>query len=298
MTKPQDGHNSLQEPEMPRPDFENPPVVEVALSVQFLPLSDLRTAHIGLLWEEEYKDRYPRVEDQPPLDPAVEILPGQEPPQLGITLEISGTPPLRRCWFLNQEKTRLIQVQRDRFIYNWLKKDESEKYPRYPKVFKGFQQEFTKFSRFLSRERLGELKPVLCDITYVNPLQMSEQVSVHESLDRLLTVFAAEYSKDPKTGEPFLGKPESVQMAVRYIIRDENGNAIGRLHVTVDPVFHADDRRTAYMLKLTSRGRPLGEGSEGIYRFFDEGRDWIVRGFHALTTQEMHRKWGIKNDNH
>jgi hypothetical protein len=42
----------------PFPDFADPPVVEVALSVQFDPLSALRTPQIGLLWAE-YRTRFP-----------------------------------------------------------------------------------------------------------------------------------------------------------------------------------------------------------------------------------------------
>jgi hypothetical protein len=41
----------------PLPEFDNPPVVEVALSVQFEALATLRTPQIGLLWQE-FRDRF------------------------------------------------------------------------------------------------------------------------------------------------------------------------------------------------------------------------------------------------
>ena len=49
------------------PDFDNPPLIEVALSVQFDPLEQLRTPQIGLLWAE-FRDRFPVTQEHVPLD--------------------------------------------------------------------------------------------------------------------------------------------------------------------------------------------------------------------------------------
>jgi hypothetical protein len=38
-------------------DFENPPVIETLLSVQFVPLPNLTLPYIGLFWRE-VRDRY------------------------------------------------------------------------------------------------------------------------------------------------------------------------------------------------------------------------------------------------
>jgi len=40
------------------------------------------------------------------------------------------------------------------------------------------------------------------------------------------------------------------------------------------------------------RGRPLGEGVEGILKFMDFGREKIVRAFSDITTEKMHVLWG------
>ena len=50
------------------PDFENPPLVEVALSVQFEPIEQMRTPQIGLLWTE-FRHRFPVTQEHPPVDP-------------------------------------------------------------------------------------------------------------------------------------------------------------------------------------------------------------------------------------
>jgi len=53
------------------PDFEHPPVVEVALSVQFEPLL-LETRHVADLWEK-CRSEFPEWQDQPPIAPAFEF---------------------------------------------------------------------------------------------------------------------------------------------------------------------------------------------------------------------------------
>jgi uncharacterized protein (TIGR04255 family) len=277
----------------PRPDFLNPPVAEVALSVQFKRLDDFTTPFIGLLWAEKYRDKYPKTEELNPLEPIFEIIPGHNLPKLSISVEIKDKPPTHRCWFLNVGGTELVQVQQDRFAYNWRKEESDKEYPRYESVFKNFQREYEKFVDFISGSQLGDVIPNQCDITYVNPLMLNENINIHQHLERLITLFSKEYS-EAEDDDLLLGEPENVQMAINYLMTDANGAPFGRLHVTIDPVTHSVDQRKAYLLKLTARGFPLGKGEQGIYNFMDAGREWIVRSFRLLTTKVMHQIWGIK----
>jgi len=48
------------------PEYAKPPVVEVACAVQFDPITDRHAGRLGTLWGE-FRDRYPRVEQHPPL---------------------------------------------------------------------------------------------------------------------------------------------------------------------------------------------------------------------------------------
>ena len=54
----------------PLPSYENPPVVEVALSVQFEGPQTLRTPELGLFWQG-LRDRFPKLEEHPPLDSVI-----------------------------------------------------------------------------------------------------------------------------------------------------------------------------------------------------------------------------------
>jgi uncharacterized protein (TIGR04255 family) len=269
----------------PLPNFGDPPVVEVALSVQFEPIKGLRTPQLGLLWRE-FQDQFPVTEEHAPLDPAIERFGGV--PRAGkaaVRFQMLDAPPTPRCWFLNQTGTELIQVQSDRFIHNWRQTTGQEEYPRFPPLRKTFAAELETFRSFLQREKLGELCPNQCEVTYVNHIVSGKGWQSFGELGKVLTVFSAQYS------DAFLGEPEDVRAALRYVIRDAQGQPIGRLHVVADPAYRASDDRPMYVMNLTARGRPQGEGIDGVLRFLDIGREWVVRGFTALTTPEMHKEW-------
>ena len=107
----------------------------------------------------------------------------------------------------------------------------------------------------------------------------------HGQLDEVMTVVSSDYS------DAFLPKPEDIRFAARYVIPGEDGNPIGRLHTSVEPAYRSADSKPIFVLQLTARGRPVGEGIEGIFRFLDIGHEWIVRGFTSITTPRMHKIW-------
>ena len=111
----------------PLPKFDNPPVVEVALSVQFERLS-ISAAHIGLVWQK-FRDRFPNIEEKPEIEAAIEQFGPPERKGPGVRFEV-GVMPIPRFWFVNQDGSELVQVQRDRFIRNWRKKDGGPGYPK------------------------------------------------------------------------------------------------------------------------------------------------------------------------
>ena len=271
------------------PDFSRPPVVEVALSVQFEPLESLRTPQIGLLWQE-FKNQFPKVEEHGPLNSVVERFGLRGSKQPNIQLEMMQSPPMPRCWFLNADGTELIQVQKDRFAHNWRKAGEGDLYPRYEHVRDRFCQELETFRRFLTDNQIGELSANQCEVTYVNQIISGEPWERHGQLGEVLTVLKAQYS------DSFLSEPEDAEVAIRYVICDDQGERLGRLHVTAKPAFRSSDDQPIFVLTLTARGKPEGDNIQGIQRFLDRGREWVVRGFVSITEPHMHQVWSRQDD--
>src|SRR5262245_33359247 len=104
------------------PDFEDPPVTEVFLSIQFGALSDFRNGHIGLFWSK-FRKQYPKLFEQAPLQPVFETfgVPPQATPFLRVQIETMLAPPMSRYWFMKDTEDELVQVQQDRIVHNWRK---------------------------------------------------------------------------------------------------------------------------------------------------------------------------------
>jgi len=278
----------MSDQEEPLPSFQKPPVVEVALSVQFDALKGLGTPQIGLLWQE-FRSRLPVTEEQAPLEPQVERFGAARRPFLGVAFQMMSKPPAPRCWFLNTEGTELIQVQTDRFIHNWRKAGEGDQYPRYERLRKAFEEELGQFVKFIERENLGQFVPNQCEVSYVNHIVPGAVWKNHGDLDKAITVFQRHYSDN------FLGAAEEANTNLQFVISGATGEPIGRLHVSASPVFGVKDDLPMLHLSLTARGRPEKEGIDGVMKFLDLGRNWVVRGFKSITTPEMHREWRIQN---
>jgi uncharacterized protein (TIGR04255 family) len=155
----------------PLPDFDSPPVSEVALTVFFEPLNQLQTAHVGLLWQE-FRARFPRVEDQPPLPPVIESFGVPSTFNLGIQIHVTASPGIPRSLFVDDQGAELIQFQNDRISHNWRRIVPASDlapgpvdYPRYGQLRESFSRELDVLAAFLAREELGELNPIQCEIT-------------------------------------------------------------------------------------------------------------------------------------
>ena len=270
------------------PSFRRPPVIEVSLSVQYPPLTELRTPHLGLFWEAIRK-KFPTVQEQPPLPPVIEVM-GLPPDQEGgMRVELLRVPPVPRCWFMTKDESEVLQVQQDRFISNWRKTLPTVDYPHYEHVRDMFFENFRVYEEFVKREGLGEMVPNQCEVTYVNHIPAGEIWSNPGQLGKVFTVWTPRYSDE------FLSDPEDVKFAIRYAITDDARSAVvGRLHISLEAKYSADGT-LMFLIILTASGMPSAPNSKGVQEFFDLGRKWIVRGFTSITTQPMHEFWG-RND--
>ncbi len=269
----------------PLPEFETPPLVEVALAVEFEKLPDFRTPHVGLLWNE-FKAQYPQIEEHAPIESQLERfgIPAGGRPQ--VQIEMIDKPPIPRCWFLNESGSELIQIQQDRFIHNWRKIGEGDEYPRYEHIRENFSSDLDRFAKFLEREELGVFNPIQCEVTYVNHIVADSHWKDHSELHKVLTVIDERYT------DKFLPKCERLCCNGSYIIPTLEGNPLGRLHFSVEPGVRALDNQAIFQFKLIARGRPVADGMAGVLGFLDIGREWIVRGFAALTEHELQSNWG------
>lgn len=274
------------------PTFRHPPVVEVALGVQFEPIDGLRIADLARYWEQ-VRGRLPDWSQHPRLPHVAEVFgpPGSSTAQIGIEL---GPPMVRagRSWFSSEDGQCLQQVQDDRFVCNWRRyQDPTATYPRYKTHHRPqFFSDLDDFEKFVAERDLGPIQPDHVEVTYVNHVFGGAVTGDHSELHRVLEVFS-----DPK-GSDHPGLPENVDLAMRYRIDGEDGRPRGRLHVVTKPVFRRSDLSPMYAVTLTARlGLERGDRQE-LESELDRGHDFLVEAFRTLTKSEMHEAWGLSNE--
>jgi uncharacterized protein (TIGR04255 family) len=256
------------------PDFEDPPLTEVALSIQFDALSAIEFIDLGPLWAQ-LRRRYPKVEQHPPLLPAFEIF-GMPAAPMMFQVQVSPMPELPRFWFINEAGTELLQIQPDRFVHNWRKAVDGAEYPRYERIRSTFLSEFLRLSRLIERRYGRVLTPNQCEITYVNHVAPPDATEMLEVL---------------RVPDDFpVGSLEDVGMQLRFLLPGAEGRPAGRLIVQAGPALTPRSEQV-FQLMLTVRGRPFTADLDGARTFMDMGRAAIVKSFAALTTQRMHQVW-------
>lgn len=267
-------------------NFDRPPVVEVALSVQFDPLPGLRPFQLRALWEERWRADYPTQQEQPVLPPLNVDGMGPRAPRLRIEVTAAPELPATRCWFINARSTNLLQVQADRMVFNWRRADDpASAYPRYASVRAAFERHLRELTEFIAAEGMGVLRPNACEVTYINHLVAGDGWKGPPHLDEALAVW-----RQPALSGGEL--PADVALRWRYPIATGAAGEVGDLIVAADPGMLTPSLIDVISLQLIARGRPQGDGRAGVLAFMDIGREWIVRRFVEVTTDNMHEHWG------
>ena len=150
--------------------FARPPLVEVSFAVVFQRLPALGTAHFGLFWHGR-KEEFPETTDKPPLAPAgaAQLAPAAAGLASGV-LGLLGMPwfPTPRVWFVHRDKQLLMQLQADRLLFNWRRLTPDMVYPRFENLLPMFMSQVKAFAQFVEDQGLGQLCPVISELTYVN----------------------------------------------------------------------------------------------------------------------------------
>ncbi len=231
------------------PDYSAPPVTEVIVGVQFNAIPNFHSVHLGIIWNAFRKD-FPIVQDHFPLPSTFETF-GQNPaiafPVFNLSLPGVEIP---RVFFVDEPQTKLLQVQKDRFIHNWRKLASTDTYPRFEEMLDTFQQNYRRFCEALKSVGLSDPQPNQCELVYVNHIDVDEDGGFYDGFRTIFPGVASSFAPDA------LGDPEDVRLLVRYPIRMDDGAPYGRVLISIEPATKSDGKMINQM-SFTSRGRPL-----------------------------------------
>jgi uncharacterized protein (TIGR04255 family) len=263
-------------------DFDDPPVIEVALAVQFEEptIDSLDVA----AFSARVKEAFPRRTEQPARPPMEESF-DEVPEGAQFRFEVLERQPLPRFWFLTEDESQLIQIQQDLIALNWRKVETTPQYPRYPTLRDSLTRHLGELQDVLSAEGKSMLRPNWCEVTYINhvgPDPEGHRIPLHEVVTLV---------RDVSGG--VLPAAEDAQVAARFRIV-ENESPVGRLTVTVNPAFRAPDKAPIWVLTLTARLRSAEATLDAALARLDLGREWLGRSFRELTTPRMHAEWRLR----
>lgn len=259
------------------PQFEAPPVNEVAFGVKYAPVEDMRLAHFGLYWSQ-LKSEFNRSDTAVPIAP---IVPTQE------ALDLATGLPMPRTWLIHNNEEYLIQLQLDMFFLNWRKMEKTQKYPHYSQIKPQFEKHLDQYFDFLESEGLARPEPLGCELTYVNIIPRGEG---WENLSKI-SAMMPDIGWRRKKGR-FLSAPKALNWQALFDLPDD----AGELAVKLQSATRTRDQEPALRLELTARGRPGKPPIESITDWYDLAHDWIVLGFEDITTLDVQRKYWKRID--
>lgn len=267
----------------PLPNYENPPVIEVIYGIQFKPLG-LQSPNIGVFWQT-VRQEYPSFVENPPLAHSIEKFDLDTRAETETKIELMGRPPLPRLWFIDPTENWLIQVQDDRFLYNWKRVKDQDVYPRFDVVSTKFFDVWNKFHAFCQSEGLPHPSFDQLELTYINHINVSDV--------KAYVMDASKIFPDMRWREThgFLPNPETLAWKTSFVFPDQQG----RLHVSMRHAIRRKNQQPVLLLEMTARGMPSSKEHDNVRGWFAMAREWIVRGFADLTDEKIQKeRWGRK----
>ena len=274
---PPDGNEML-------PEYAHPPVVEVALAIEFGQPVGLRSLHLGRLadawgdgWLPEERSLLPPM-DPPSDDDELDSF-------LSALLGTADPPP--RLWLQNHAGDRVVQIQHDRLVVNWRKSDTNGDYPRYDTVREQLQDAWRQLVTVCTTQlELDEPTPSLCEIQYVNHMASDYGWASPSDTARLMVPWRGlETSK-------FFAANHLSQFSVHcHFPQDREGWLTIDCWTSHSSLDDPDDYSPLMFLKLTARGEAEAADLNSALEFFDVAHRWIVEGFTRITTSEAHQIW-------
>lgn len=262
--------------------FENPPVIETVISVQFRPIAGFTSGHFGWFWKQSLAPSWVKTVEAPCLPDQFERFGEQQilTPQAMFRFLDPNQP--NRLQIVTSEDDRVVQLQNSRFIYNWRKRGAV--YPRFKELCPEFLNKFGAFQGFLERAGLEPPSLNQWEITYINHINKGDLWQTTSDWSEILPgVFPIPRGADEV-------RFESVAVQWHFEITPERG----RLHVSAEHG-RSHEGGEVLVLQLTARG-PVepDDPSRSLDAGLNLGHCSLVRTFARIASQKALDHWGIR----
>jgi uncharacterized protein (TIGR04255 family) len=244
--------------------FTKAPLTEVICGVEFNAL-DFASVHFGLYWQT-IRDQFPT----PPLDR----------PPIGEIELFSILPKLRRVWFESEDKQKLIQLQSNRFHYNWRQQERSKQYPHFHEIYPEFFKQWTAFQAWWSNSGETPLQPIRYELSYLNQIDASFGWNNARDYQKIFSWFNPTPSNLALT-------PNVFNANFDFLMPHTQGNLV----ITISQGIRPNDNASVVLLSLTAS---TTDPTIDITKWFDIAHQSTVEAFLDLINSEIKMEWGFK----
>ena len=255
-------------------DFAKPPVEEVVLSVVFEPLYSLFAPYLGEIWREFKQDGFVHLLERPPVPSAVEQFSN---PVQGAQLQISNIPDLARIWFIHEDDNEIIQVQRDRFTFNWRKTEEQQQYLGFSSIFGRFEEFYNRFGLIIKDLQIGSVNPLQYELTYIDQLFQGDGWNTLDDIGQIYAMLV-----DSQKLNSFWDGADYVSWRTSFPVADLHG----RLHLSISNRVKMPEQKQTLQTEFTMHG--FSETAESpMPVWFKAARDRIREKFTSIFTENI-----------
>ena len=266
------------------PRFDRPPVIETSFSIDFAKIERWQIPYFGLYWST-IRDRYPKLNVQSAIPSQIEDFDNYLSPSTPFTVDLDEHAPVR-CWFYNENETQLVQIQRDRFIFNWKRGLSNEVYPHYENMRPTVRSEWQGLREFVLQHQLGTLQARQCEVNYINHIEKGVGWDDYSQIDQ---VFPGWFTHTKSSTDFF---PEVIDISLRYVVP----HIKARLYVRAQSAIRNVDHKEVIQLSLTMRGKPESPDTDVIFNWFDDAQEYVAQTFLKLTSESVHALWGKREN--
>jgi uncharacterized protein (TIGR04255 family) len=267
--------------------YSRPPVVETQLAVQFKPLTGFQSLHYGLLWSSCLSEMgWTPVADEPLLPRSAEKF---DKPQLKPNQKTNGDDDVVgvRVKLSNEAGDRILQFQPDQLLLSWVRTDSAtEARPPYAKLKAEYAEVFKAFSDFAEDQDLGEIRPDLWEVKYLNQIHAGALWNEPDEWWKVV----------PKLFTQASGEDGGLRFATfegewYYEIKPKRG----RVRVRAAKMLVNQKPPPVLYLRFLARGE-IGETVPDWSTGLDIGHEACNHLFNTVTSPEAKNEWGISHD--
>ncbi len=264
------------------------------MGVQFKSLANFKFIDFGRLFKSYEELGFCESQDLFRLNSVIE----KEENQINLsgllmTIQVGLNQP--RVMFLDSERDygqNVIQIQNDRFIYNWRRKSiDSSSYTAYEENLEKFFKYFEKFKNYVSSNNFGDLSIDQCEMSYVNLIPVESKSNNSDEMFSTLFPFWSKVIDDNALAYQF--RSDNCSFSNSYWINNHKS----RLYIEAktnqsNQSNRSNNKHIDFVLLV--RGEPNDGDNINLKKWFDTSHEILIKSFLATTSNTFHEKWSRK----